>query len=59
MAFQVITYMRIESEESFDSEEEAYKEKQHLEFLQPENIYQVVEMDDEQPVIEKIETLKR
>ncbi len=46
--YRVICYMRIEPEESEPlTYNDALKEKQHLELLQPENIYRIEKLDDE------------
>lgn len=33
----------------FDSQKEAQEEKEHLEEMQPENIYEIAEIDEEVP----------
>jgi len=46
-AYKIICYIPVEPEAPliFTSQKEAEQEKEHLEFLQPENIYQI-EIED-------------
>ena len=45
--YQVTCYMRIETEEVEPlTYREALSDKEHLEMLQPENIYRIEEVDD-------------
>ena len=43
MAYKLICYIRVEPEEEivYETLEEAKMEKEHCEFLQPENIYKI------------------
>jgi hypothetical protein len=45
---KIICYIPVEPEDPliFTSQKEAEQEKEHLEFLQPENIYQIEDDDD-------------
>lgn len=46
--YQVVCYMRVDPEKiEAMSYDEALKEKEHLGFLQPENIYRVERIEDE------------
>jgi len=49
MPYKIVTYMLIDPEEEilFETKEEAKKEKEQLEFLQPENIYKIVAVKKE------------
>ena len=42
-------WIPIEGSPEFKTKEEAEKEKEHHELLQPKNIYEIVEFDDEVP----------
>lgn len=50
MPYRVKTWVFIEEEEEdivvFEDKKEAEEELEHCEYLQPENIYKVVECDD-------------
>lgn len=50
MNYKVVCYMRVdideEDEEFYESKEEAESVQRHFEFLQPENIYVVEEVEE-------------
>ena len=44
--YKIVSYMRIEPEEQeLMTKEEAEQERTHLEFMQPENIYTIEEIE--------------
>lgn len=48
MRYKLVIYLRTESScDIFETKEEAEEEKKYLEFLQPENIYEIEEIDNE------------
>ena len=47
--YQVVCYIRIDSEDIDPlSYRDAIREKDHLEFMQPENIYRIEEIDGDE-----------
>ena len=46
--YQVVCFLRVDPEEKMPlTYEEALQDKQQLEFMQPENIYKIEELDDD------------
>jgi len=41
MPYKIIAYMPVENDTEYENRKEAEKELEHLEFLQPENIYRI------------------